>query len=56
MNYETKETLCYRVDDLCGLLGVSRPTAYILYLPAPVRCVLGAVCLALVGWDIQPFH
>ena len=20
--------LCYKVDDLCGLLGISRPTAY----------------------------
>ena len=20
--------MCYKVDDLCGLLGVSRPTAY----------------------------
>ena len=28
MSHDEKETLCYKVDDLCGLLGISRPTAY----------------------------
>lgn len=26
----TNATLCYKVEDLCGLLGVSRPVAYSL--------------------------
>ena len=28
MEEKQNETLCYKVGDLCGLLGISRPTAY----------------------------
>ena len=28
MNNSTPEILCYKVEDLCGLIGVSRPVAY----------------------------
>lgn len=28
MTEATSAPLCYKVDDLCGLLGISRPTAY----------------------------
>ena len=28
MKYEQNEPMCLAVDDLCGLLGISRPTAY----------------------------
>lgn len=28
MTENQNSAMCYKVDDLCGLLGVSRPTAY----------------------------
>lgn len=28
MTEPISNTLCYKVEDLCGLLGISRPTAY----------------------------